>query len=422
MAQPELTPITALNEHDPDDGPKGRHRRGLAIAITARDYIRPEKHGYRVPSQSGNGAYLVNLDYGPYCSCPDFEERNAACKHVYAVEAVLNRAGRLPAEPPKAVSRALPWGDYDESQIREGELFPKLLRELCDTVPQPPQASGRPRYPLSDMLYGMGLKVYSAHSTRRIMSGIREAVADGRMGQEPSYSTVARYFERDDVTPVLRQLIQFSALPLRGVEVNFAIDSSGFSSTAYNRWVDHKYGTSQKAVKWCKLHIMCGVRSNIITVADATAYMSADAPYLPGFVETTAQYFQVHDVSADAAYSSHKNLHAIDTVGGTAYIPFKSDARARPKTGKIDPLWERMYRMFTYRSAEFKRHYHKRSNVETCFQMMKARFNPDLRAKTDTAMVNEVLMRVVAHNICVLVRAMYTLGIEPGFEAEPFDD
>ncbi len=58
-------------------------------------------------------------------------------------------------------------------------------------------------------------------------------------------------------------------------------DSSGFSSTAYNRWFDHKWGSAHKAVKWVKLHIMCGVQSNIITVADATASMSADSPYLP---------------------------------------------------------------------------------------------------------------------------------------------
>ena len=56
------------------------------------------------------------------------------------------------------------------------------------------------------------------------------------MDVEPSFSTPIRYFERPDVTPVLRELIQVSALPLRDLEVDFAIDSSGFASTAYNWW------------------------------------------------------------------------------------------------------------------------------------------------------------------------------------------
>ena len=47
-----------------------------------------------------------------------------------------------------------PWAAYNAAQVNEGDLFATLLRDLCDTVPQPPQANGRPRLPLSDMLYG----------------------------------------------------------------------------------------------------------------------------------------------------------------------------------------------------------------------------------------------------------------------------
>ena len=53
------------------------------------------------------------------------------------------------------------------------------------------------------MFYGMGLKVYPTLSTRRAMSGIRDAVASGRMCKEPPFSTPIRYLEREDVTPVL---------------------------------------------------------------------------------------------------------------------------------------------------------------------------------------------------------------------------
>ena len=185
--------------------------------------IRQDKLGYKVPSQSGNGVYLVNLEYGPYCTCPDFEKRNQPCKHVYAVQALLER-GERPDDPPPAIGVRItqPWQAYDTAQVNEGDLFATLLRNLCDTVPQPPQAVGRPRLPLSDMLYGMGLKVYSTLSTRRSMSELRRAVAMGRMCKEPSFSTPIRYFGRPEVTPVLRELIQRSALPLRDLEVDFA--------------------------------------------------------------------------------------------------------------------------------------------------------------------------------------------------------
>ena len=45
-----------------------------------------------VPSQAGHGAYEVrpNLQ-APRCTCPNFEFRNAKCKHVFAVEYTLMR-------------------------------------------------------------------------------------------------------------------------------------------------------------------------------------------------------------------------------------------------------------------------------------------------------------------------------------------
>jgi hypothetical protein len=47
--------------------------------------------------------------------------------------------------------------------------------------------------------------------------------------------------------------------------------------------------------------------------------------------------------------------------------------------------------------------------------MMKAKFRDHVRSKGDVAMTNEVLCKVVCHNICVLIQEMYELGIEPEF-------
>ena len=339
------------------------------------------------------------------------------------MEALLQRGEQLDDPKPEALVERVtqPWAAYNAAQVNEGDLFATLLRDLCDTVPQPPQANGRPRLPLSDMLYGMGLKVYSTLSTRRAMSEIRGAVATGRMCREPSFSTPIRYFQRPEVTPVLRELIQLSALPLRDLEIDFAQDSSGFASTSYNRWFDHKWGGSKKETKWVKVHLMCGVQTNIVTVADATASQSADSPYLPDFVRITAEHFRINEVSADMAYSSRKNLHAIVDAGGTPFIPFKTGSVAVQKGKRSrDSLWEQMYHHFTLREADFNRHYHKRSNVETVFHMIKAKFGDKVRAKTDTAQVNEVLMKVLCHNVCVLIRAMYALGITPVFDQLTF--
>jgi len=70
-----------------------RQERGLKIAATCRIV---QKNGqWVVPSQTGNGAYRVNLapptPFVPLCTCPDHEETGKPCKHVYAVQFVVER-------------------------------------------------------------------------------------------------------------------------------------------------------------------------------------------------------------------------------------------------------------------------------------------------------------------------------------------
>ena len=67
------------------------------------------------------------------------------------------------------------------------------------------------------------------------------------------------------------------------------------------------------------------------------------------------------------------------------------------------------------RRDEFLQHYHKRSNIESTFSMIKRKFRDSLRSKTETAMVNETLCKVLCHNLVVLIHEMHELGIDPMF-------
>ena len=414
--------VTALGPNDPDDGPAGRLQRGMAIA--AQVPIRKHKLGYSVPSQSGAGNYVVNLDDEPFCSCPDFERTGQPCKHVYAVEIVIQREERPDGTTIETkairVTYRQDWPAYNAAQTHEGEHFATLLRELCDTIPQPPQAFGRPRLPLSDMLFGVATKVYSLMSARRAMSDIRNATANGLMVKQPSVTSVFRYMENPALTPLLKALIERSALPLKSVECDFAVDSSGFATSTYHRWFDHKWGREIKEAKWVKCHLLCGVKTNIVTAVEVTDIIGNDSPYLAPFVQTTAQNFDIREVSADKAYLSKKNLRAVQAVGATAYIPFKTNSVGSNPKAKYDPLWDRMFHFYNLHRAEFLAHYHKRSNVETTFSMIKAKFGPAVRSKTPVAQVNEALAKVLCHNIVVLIQSAYELGVAPVFDAETF--
>jgi len=130
-------------------------------------------------------------------------------------------------------------------------------------------------------------------------------------------------------------------------------------------------------------------------------------------MERTVKYCQMQEVSADQAYLSHKNLQAVAQTHATPFIPFKANTMVPKK----NTIWSEMSHYFMYNREEFLAHYHKRSNVETAFSMIKAKFGDAVRSKSDIGQLNEVLCKLLCHNLCVLIQTMYELGIALRFHA-----
>ena len=118
-------------------------------------------------------------------------------------------------------------------------------------------------------------------------------------------------------------------------------------------------------------------------------------------------------------YLGRGNFGAVDDVDGVAYFPFKKDSVARSSHRKQDAqadLWEKMFHFYHLHREEWLAHYHRRSNVEACFWMVKSKFGGSVRGKTPTARVNEVYVKLLCHNLVVLVKAMCELGINPSWQ------
>lgn len=60
-------------------------------------------------------------------------------------------------------------------------------------------------------------------------------------------------------------------------------------------------------------------------------------------------------------------------------------------------------------------HYHKRSNVESTFMAIKAKFGDAVRSRTPIAQANEVFCKILCHNICCVIASMHEMGIDPEF-------
>lgn len=399
-----------------------------ALEIAAKSQLIRKGDEWLVPSQSTRGArYTVKADpKEPACSCPDFEDRKQRCKHIFAVEYTIQREqtsdGRTIVTESVKVTRqtySQNWSAYNAAQTHEKSQLQELLYELCRTVDEPAQGRGRPRLSVADTIFSSAFKIYSTLSGRRFATDLREAKARGYLSRLPHYNSVFRYLESEALTPYLYELITASSLPLKSVESDFAVDSSGFSTGQFMRWMDVKYGKEADRRMWLKLHLMCGVKTNIVTSVEVSDGYANDYHYFKGLVNKTAENgFAMKEISADKAYLGGENLLTSLRHGAIPYIPFKSNSRIQTNYGPKSELWTRMFHFYNMHREEFLTHYHKRSNVETTFSMIKAKFGQRLRSKSLTAQVNEALCKVLCHNLCVVIQSVHELGIETNFGAE----
>jgi hypothetical protein len=175
-------------------------------------------------------------------------------------------------------------------------------------------------------------------------------------------------------------------------------------------WMDHKYGVVRQRYDWVKVHLMTGIKTNIVTAVEIAGRDAHDSPQFGPLFEATRRRFDIREVSADAAYLSHANMEMVGDAGGTPYILFKSNT-----TAAAGGLMAKMFHLYNLNRDEYLAHYHKRSNVETTNMMIKSKFGDSVRAKTDVAMANEAMCKVLCHNICCLIQSTYELGVEATF-------
>lgn len=410
-----------------------REQRGLAIAALCK--IDKKDGMWTVPSQSGSGKYQVRHEVGECrCTCPDFELRNVnsvgpllKCKHIYAVEFTIEREVNTDGSTTltktmtitEKVTYKQDWPAYNEAQSHGKERFQVLLNDLCSGIVEPDRKGVRGPKPhaVKDSIFAMVFKVYSTFSARRFSTDLRQAHELGYTQKPIPGMKVTAFCENAEFTPILKALIVRSAMPLKTVETDFAIDSTGFSTSRYERWFDHKYGVTRQQCLWVKLHAAVGVKTNIVTAVRILDKDAADCPQFIPLAKETAENFKIREVSGDKAYASLENFEAIAAMGGDGFMAFKENT-----TGAIGGMFQKMFHYFQFRREEFLQHYHKRSNVESTFSAVKRKFGDSVRSKTDTAMVNEVLCKILCHNICCVIQEQVELGIEPIFwqnEAKP---
>jgi len=398
--------------------------RAIRLLSTHKEAVRPNgRLRFQVRSSDGTKSYEVVADEdGWSCTCPSWEDRRLPCPHI--VETVIwldpNRPAirEDPALPKRPTDGRPDWGAYDRARQLEHQVFDRYLWDLLGPITDPVRnrgKRGRPAIPLRTQILVAVRKVHLKEDSRDAHGLLVALNQDGKgiLSRVPNYSLPSRFFNRPQATELLLGLIERSGLVLREIEDDktLAIDSSGFSTSTMGAYFTEKYNPERRH-QFIKAHLIIGAKTHIVLTARITDEHGADCPQFIPLLERVAELGHTPDrVTADKAYLSRANLEAAGALGIDPFIPFKSNSRG---LAKRSPIWNRKFHEFQLKRDEFDAAYHQRSNVESCFSAIKRTLSENLLSHTPLAKFNELLAKILAYNVCVVIRQAELHGFDAG--------
>ena len=106
-------------------------------------------------------------------------------------------------------------------------------------IPFPEHRSvGRKPVKLRDKIFYLTLQAYNIKSSRRCISDLEIAKKLKYIDNAPHFNTVLKCLNDPNLLSYFKHLINVSGLPLQQVENDFAVDSSGFSTSQFDRWFE----------------------------------------------------------------------------------------------------------------------------------------------------------------------------------------
>jgi transposase len=404
-------------------------RKARAFAALENDPASVVKIGpeeFRVKSSSGRGNYLVRLVKGDWrCECDDWGDRQRACYHVAMVRDVCTSTNGpvvqvVVEQPrPKYTQR---WPPYDAAQKAVHRVSDAYLWDLLRSVDEPGWApSDRGRRPNSLRLrLLLAIRKVQLGMTTREVDGMFHLLADGgrwilRNDQLPNSTDSSRLFNQERISPILLQPIERVGLLVLDIEEDgtVAVDSTGFCTSCRGAYLGETHGVSH-AHRWVKCHAIVGTRTHMVLGVRVTAENCNDYPqFIPLVMRIAELGFAPRVVAADKGYLGRSNLQTCADLGFDPKIPFKAGSRERSKGC---PMWWKQYHQFMLHHDDWEADYHARSNVESTFSAIKRKLGEPLLSKNELARFNELLAKVLAYNLSVVVHEIFKRGLDPGLD------
>lgn len=237
------------------------------------------------------------------------------------------------------------------------------------------------------------------------------------MTRVPDHNTLCRAFHlimgsSEVTTRIMDRLWRWLNLN-RAMGTTCAIDSTLYDAHHRSRHYERRCRHYQKNIgnirrsklarRMPKLALCVATCSHVIVDALSKTGMGSDAPdFLPLLRNSKRRWPELNLVLADAGYDSHEN-HQVARTKLRVQSLIKCGVGRRPVSDKPPASCYRRSMQKRLSGSQKKKPYAQRAQAETVNSMMKRNLGDHLRAKTPEGRRKEQLLRVMTHNIMLLL-------------------
>lgn len=212
----------------------------------------------------------------------------------------------------------------------------------------------------------------------------------------PGKSTIQRGMKLFSMK-TLREFNSFLIKDLLERKLNILIDASGIRIIGRSIWYSIRIKREIYRRDCDKVHL--AVCSDLLLILNwrITKWNRNDSPI---FKILLAPFRWLGIVIADLGYSSRSNHQFVADREGAAFIPFKNNATAKPKS---HPAWKFAFNLWKMFKTIYKSIYNQRSKIETVFSVLKKRYGDQLFCMNKNMRRKEMALRFIAYNIKVFI-------------------
>lgn len=293
-----------------------------------------------------------------------------------------------------------------ESQI-QGILFKKAIELLLTIVMFLPKETHKKRGPkpydyrivLILCIFRIFLRKTYADYEIEMRTDQRIYIAFG-MQILPGKSTLQRGMATIKMD-LLREINKFLVGEWAKRKLNILIDASGIRIIGRSIWYSIRAKKPISRRECDKIHLATCSDTMLILNWFITEGKKNDCPF---FKRLLAPFKFLGIVLADTGYLSRDNYQYVVDKKGSAFIPFKKNSTAKPKS---NPAWKFAFNLWKFLPSLFKGIYHQRSKVECIFSSLKKRWGDKLYSRKLYVRRREMALRFIAYNLKLVICLNY---------------